>query len=62
LEAQGFNFTQALLVGGPSKSPVWPSIIAEITGLELSVGSAHAGAQGAALLAGIGAKNSEHKD
>ena len=59
LEAQGFNFTQALLVGGPSKSPVWPSIIAEITGLELSVGSAHAGAQGAALLAGVGAKNSK---
>lgn len=55
LEARGFSFTQAILVGGPSKSPIWPDIIAEITGLELSRGSAHAGAQGAALLAGIGA-------
>ncbi len=62
LEAHGFSFTEAILVGGPSKSPIWPDIIAEITGLELSVGSAHAGAQGAALLAGTGAKNSESKD
>ncbi len=55
LEPHGFRFTRAVLVGGPSKSPVWPGIIAEITGLDLSLGSAHAGAAGAALLAGAGA-------
>ncbi len=55
LKTAGFHFDQAVLVGGPSKSPVWPGIIAEITGLDLSVGSAHAGAKGAAMLAAAGA-------
>ncbi len=51
LKQEGFAFSRAVLIGGPSKSPVWPGIIAGITGLDLSVGSAHAGAKGAALLA-----------
>jgi sugar (pentulose or hexulose) kinase len=51
LREHGFRFERAVLVGGPSKSPVWPGILAEMTGLELTVGSAQAGARGAALLA-----------
>lgn len=51
LRDRGFRFKQAVLVGGPGRSPVWPRIIAERTGLELTVGSAHAGAKGAAMLA-----------
>jgi sugar (pentulose or hexulose) kinase len=51
LEPYGFKFNEAVMVGGPSKSPVWPEIVADITGLKLSVGSAHVGAKGAAMLA-----------
>ena len=54
LAPYGFSFKQGMLVGGPANSPVWPGIIASIMGIELSVGSRHAGALGAALLAGIG--------
>jgi len=55
LKEYGINFKKAVMTGGPSHSPVWPRIIAETTGLELVTGSRHAGARGAALLAGIGA-------
>jgi sugar (pentulose or hexulose) kinase len=54
LESRGFIFRRAVVVGGPGRSPVWPSIIAAETGLELTVGPMHAGARGAALLAGEG--------
>lgn len=55
LESRGIKFSSAVMVGGPSKSPVWPGIVEKITGIKLSVGSQHAGAKGAAILAGIGA-------
>jgi sugar (pentulose or hexulose) kinase len=48
-------FESAVMVGGPSKSPIWPDIVEEITGIKLTVGSQHAGAKGAAIIAGIGA-------
>lgn len=51
LKDKGFEFEKAVMVGGPSRSPIWPGILAETTGIELSVGTAHAGAQGAAMLA-----------
>jgi xylulokinase len=54
LAASGMTFDRAVWVGGPSRSPVWCGIVAETTGLELTVGSPHAGAKGAAMLAGIG--------
>jgi len=54
LELQDMHFEKAVMVGGPSRSPIWPGIVEEITGLKLSIGSAHAGATGAAILAGIG--------
>ncbi|MEI7435235.1 MAG: FGGY family carbohydrate kinase [bacterium] len=54
LKAHGFQYDRAVMVGGPAKSPVWPEIVAEITGIEMDVGGHSAGARGAALLAGIG--------
>jgi sugar (pentulose or hexulose) kinase len=55
LRKRGIAFERAVMVGGPAKSPVWPGIVQEITGMDLSIGSRHAGAKGAALLAGMGA-------
>jgi len=55
LAARGITFTQAVMVGGPARSPIWPKIVAEKIGIDISVGSSHAGARGAAILAGIGA-------
>lgn len=54
LASYGIEFKTAIMVGGPSKSPIWPSIIAETTNLELSVACQFTGAKGAAMLAGIG--------
>jgi len=51
LRQYGFEFESAVMVGGPSKSPIWPNIVATTTGLKITVGSAHAGAAGAAMLA-----------
>jgi sugar (pentulose or hexulose) kinase len=50
----GFTFERAVMVGGPSRSPVWPGIVAEITGLEVTSADRSAGARGAAILAGMG--------
>jgi sugar (pentulose or hexulose) kinase len=55
LKEQGFRYDRAVMVGGPAKSPIWPRIVAEITGMAVTVGGRSAGAQGAAILAGIGA-------
>jgi len=52
LQAYGFRYDWAVMVGGPSKSPIWPTIVADITGIAVEVGSHSAGAHGAALLAG----------
>jgi sugar (pentulose or hexulose) kinase len=55
LRDSGFVFEEAVMAGGASHSPVWPEIIENITGLRLRKGTAHSGARGAAILAGIGA-------
>ena len=55
LRAAGFQHRRAVMVGGPSRSPVWPGIVAALTGLEVVSGGRSAGARGAAMLAGIGA-------
>ena len=62
IENHGIKFNTAVMVGGPSKSQVWPEIVEEITGIKLTVGSQHAGAKGAAILAGIstGIYKNEH--
>jgi sugar (pentulose or hexulose) kinase len=54
LAAKGIKFKSAVMVGGPAKSPIWPQIVEDITGITLSTGSQHAGAKGAAILAGKG--------
>jgi xylulokinase len=51
----GFKFNKAVMVGGPSESPVWPGIIEDITGVEITTSGRSAGAMGAAMLAGIAA-------
>lgn len=55
LAVYGITFTEATLVGGPAESPVWPNIVAATTGLSLQYGTRTAGAEGAAMLAGLGA-------
>jgi sugar (pentulose or hexulose) kinase len=54
LVSHGWTFEDAVVVGGPSRSAVWTDIIAEMTGLRLSSGTATSGATGAAMIAGIG--------
>ena len=55
LREQGMRFERAVMVGGPSASPLWTRIVAQSTGLAVSVGGRSAGARGAAMLAAIGA-------
>ncbi len=56
LAETGLPAERIAMVGGPAESPVWPRIVAEITGLELRlINGQNAGAVGAAILAGIGA-------
>ncbi|MBN1675567.1 MAG: hypothetical protein JXR37_31285 [Kiritimatiellae bacterium] len=56
LAQAGMTAEKITMVGGPAESPVWPQIVADITGLTLHLfGGQHAGALGAAVLAGIGA-------
>jgi xylulokinase len=56
LAEAGIQADCIVMVGGPAESPVWPRIVAEITGLELKlVNGQTAGAVGAAILAAIGA-------
>jgi sugar (pentulose or hexulose) kinase len=54
LQAHGLRYDRAVMVGGPANSPVWPGIVAGITGLEVSGGGRSAAARGAARLAGKG--------
>ena len=53
----GSSFRRTVMVGGPTKSPVWPGILAAAIGTPLSMpeSNAHAGALGAAIMAGMGA-------
>jgi xylulokinase len=52
----GVPIEQLWLVGGAAQSPVWPNIIANVTGLPLCLPQRnHWPALGAAILAGVGA-------
>jgi sugar (pentulose or hexulose) kinase len=56
LAGEGIAARRLVMVGGPAESPIWPAILAEVTGLELELrGGQAAGALGAAMLAAIGA-------
>ncbi|MFA5645411.1 MAG: FGGY family carbohydrate kinase [Candidatus Ratteibacteria bacterium] len=54
-KSKGFSFHRATMVGAPSESTIWRNIVAEIIGIDVVPGGKFAGAQGAAVLAGIGA-------
>jgi xylulokinase len=55
--ALGSGLRRTVMVGGPTKSPVWPGILAAAVGTPLSIpeSNAHAGALGAAIMAGTAA-------
>lgn len=55
LRSSSIGCDSIVMVGGPSESPIWPSILAAVTGYEVTTGGGQtAGATGAAVLAGIG--------
>lgn len=56
IRAAGLPVERLWLVGGATRSPLWPHILADATGLPFSVTNyAHWPALGAAILAGVGA-------
>lgn len=53
ISAAGVSCDEAVMVGGPSESPLWADLIAEKTGMRVNVmHGSYAGAVGAAVLAG----------
>jgi len=56
LSAAGLRAERIVMVGGPTESPAWMQILADTLGSELALpeAGAHAGAVGAAILAGMG--------
>ena len=55
MTSAGIKAERIAMVGGPSESPIWPQIMADVTGLELNmINGQTAGAVGAAMMAGIG--------
>ena len=56
LAEAGIGAHNLTMVGGPTNSPIWPRIVAQIVGLELKlINGQTAGAVGAAVLAAVGA-------
>lgn len=56
LSEKGIVASEAVMVGGPSEDPVWRQLIEEMCGFPVrTIHGAHAGAVGAAVMAGIGA-------
>lgn len=56
LRKHGIRVDEAVMVGGPSESPLWAEVISQMTGLKIRPGKgAYTGAEGAAIVAGIGA-------
>lgn len=55
LDEAGMRFDSVTMVGGPTESLLWPQIVADVLGKEVSViNGSCAGAAGAAIMAGIG--------
>jgi sugar (pentulose or hexulose) kinase len=56
LDAAGLKARRVFMVGGPSESPVWPDMLREATGCDITLpeNGAYAGAIGAAKMAGTG--------
>ena len=55
MAAAGITARRITMVGGPTESPIWPRIVAEVAGLPLRlINGQTAGAMGAAMLAATG--------
>jgi len=55
LQKAGFRSERAVMVGGPSESPIWPSIVANVLGMDITlINGQTAGAVGAAVMASVG--------
>ncbi len=55
LSKAGFRSDRAVMVGGPSESPIWPSIVADVLGMDITlINGQTAGAVGAAVMASVG--------
>jgi xylulokinase len=55
IRAAGVTVNELTMVGGAARSPIWPQIIADVTGVSVSVPAiTEAASWGAAVLAGIG--------
>jgi sugar (pentulose or hexulose) kinase len=53
--AGGPRLNRIVMSGGPTQSPVWTQIVADVTGIPLILGGGQcAGALGAAVMAGVG--------
>ncbi len=63
LRVLGISAQEAVMVGGPSEDPMWRNIIAQMCGFPVrTVHGAHAGAVGAAVMAGMGAGIFENEE
>ena len=55
IRAAGMMVDELTMVGGAARSPIWPQIVADVTGVNVSVPAiTEAASWGAAVLAGIG--------
>jgi xylulokinase len=55
LRDAGQTIDEMWMIGGATRSPLWPQIVADVTGIPLSLTQyAHGPALGAAILAGMG--------
>jgi xylulokinase len=55
LQQAGLAIAQLWMIGGATQSPVWPQIVADVTGLPVLLSQySHGPALGAAILAGVG--------
>ncbi len=56
MQAKGVKVTEVTMAGGAARSPVWPQIVADITGVPVTLPAVReAASRGAAILAGVGA-------
>jgi xylulokinase len=56
MQAEGIQIAELKMVGGAAESTVWPQIVADVTGVPVSLPDVkQAAARGAAILAGVGA-------
>ena len=56
VQEAGLEVDELNMVGGAARSPVWPGIVADVTGIPVSVSAVtEAACKGAAILAGVGA-------